>query len=84
MLTVRDHMVLDVESKRWKYPGARDTNIQEHLGMTPVEHALRVRDLIDTPEANAEYPVLCARLRRINESRYAARTARRLERARPC
>lgn len=77
-LSVREHMALAVEARTWVHLGARDAYIRDHLGWSSVEHAQVVADLIETSAANAAYPALCARLRRLRDRRRAVRSASRL------
>lgn len=72
-LTVREHMALSVEAQRWRYLGAKETYLREHLGWSLVRHAQVVNLLIDRHDASAEYPTLTARLRRLRETRQSVR-----------
>lgn len=74
-LTVKDHMTLRFQERRWKYPGARNEAIWETFHETPTRHAQRLNALIDRAEAEAAYPTLVRRLRRVREARMAGRRA---------
>lgn len=73
-LTVRELMMLDVERAWWKYAGAKDAHVREHLGMNPTRYYQSLNALIDRPEAMAYDAVLVKRLRRLRDRRRAART----------
>lgn len=78
MLTVRDHMMLDLEQSWWAYPGRKDTVIRETFSMPSTRYYQCLNALIDRPEAEAEYPLLVRRLRRLRVERARQRSARRL------
>lgn len=73
-LTVRQHMVLahaEVDGNYWRRAGL----IRENLGVGQWAYAAELDALIDTQDAEAEYPALTHRLRRLREQRRAARGA---------
>ena len=72
-LTVRDHMLLQTWSRRWRRPAARDAAIHHELGLTATAAALRLAKLCEHPDAIAAYPALTRTLR---ESRGTHRRAR--------
>lgn len=75
MLTVRDHMALRLASARYKYQGARDTDVLEQLAMTPTIFWRHVNQLLDRPEALAAYPLDVRRLRRLRDQRRRLRAS---------
>lgn len=75
MLTVRDHMTLHLASATYRFPGARETDVHEQLGMTPVVFWRHVNRLLDRPDALAAYPRECRRLQRLRDARRRARAA---------
>lgn len=78
MLTVREHMVLQLESHWWKYAGAKDAAILERLGWTPTRYYQVLNALIERPDAHVAYPQVVARLLRLREARATVRGARRV------
>ena len=66
-------MALALADTRYKYPGARDEAIRHQLGMSTTQWAQVLDVLIDTAEAEAAYPMLVKRLRRLREARGAVR-----------
>ncbi len=75
MLTVREHMALDAESRHWRYPGARAAYLRNVLGMSETRHAQVVAGMLDRADAEAAYPVLVRRLRRLRDARRGVRRA---------
>lgn len=75
-LTEIDHQTLTIEQGWWKYAGAKETHIREMLGESPTRYYQRLNALIDNPEAEAAYPLLVRRLRRLRDVRRDARRAR--------
>lgn len=74
-LDVRSHMALRLASAVYKYPGARDTDVLEQLGMSPTIFWRHVGTLLDDPAALAEYPLDVHRLRRLRDLRRRARVS---------
>lgn len=72
-LTVRDHMTIAGEAHWWKYAGAKDAYIRETFSETPTAYYARLNRLLDDPAAEAAYPVLVRRLRRLRDSRRQGR-----------
>jgi hypothetical protein len=72
-LSVRDHMTLQLAAALYKYPGARETDAHELVGMSPVIFHRHVNELIDDPGALAAYPLEVKRLRRLRDGRRRAR-----------
>lgn len=76
MLTVREQMALDVERRRWRYLGAKEAWIREHLSMSLTRHAQVVNALLDRPDALEQDAQLVNRLRRLRDRRRDARRSR--------
>lgn len=76
MLSVAEHMALQVEDVRWPSTGPKDTVIRETLGISPVRHSQLVDALIDRVDAEETYPALVHRLRRLRDLRAAQRGRR--------
>ncbi|NUP38130.1 MAG: DUF3263 domain-containing protein [Streptomyces sp.] len=72
-LSPRDRAVLDLASRSWPGPGARDRAVRERLAMSPTAYLQRLNALLDDPRAVAYAPVTVNRLR-------AARAHRRTQR----
>ena len=68
--------VLDVESRYWRYAGTKEAHVRAELGMTPTRYYQVLGALLDDPAAEAEFPQLVRRLRRLRDVRKAARTRR--------
>ncbi len=77
MLTVKQHTALRLASKRYKFEGARETDVMVELGMTITRFWQFVNALLDNPEALAAHPVEVGRLRRLRDQRRAARSGLR-------
>lgn len=75
-LSVREHMVLAAAGKRWRYLGAQETYVREHLGMSLTRYHQVLNALLDRPEALAAYPLVVRRLQRLRTQRQAARRVR--------
>ena len=58
-----------------KYAAARAAAIRDQLGISETQWAQMLDVLIDQPEAEAAYPTLVRRLRRLREMRAGARGA---------
>lgn len=63
MLTDTDRAVLDVESRFWKYAGAKEDYVRSELGLTPIAYYQRVNALIERSEAWECAPATLRRLR---------------------
>jgi Protein of unknown function (DUF3263) len=68
--------ILAFERSWWRYPGAKEREILEVLGMPVTRYYQLLNALIDRPESAELDPVLVARLRRQRTSRRRMRTAR--------
>lgn len=73
MLTVRDHMMLDLEQRRYKYPGAKEQDIRELFDMSATRYYAVLNRLVERDEALQVAPVLVRRLRRLKGKRQGVR-----------
>ncbi|GEM_PF-885775 len=62
-LSDRDRRILALESRTFRYVGAKERRIREELGMTPLAYVVRLNVLLDEPAALREAPALVHRLR---------------------
>lgn len=70
-------MTLRLASTTYRYPGARDSDVLEQLGLTAPLFWRRVNTLLDRPDALAAYPLEVRRLQRLRDRRRYGRSARR-------
>lgn len=75
-LSVRDHMTLRLAAAHYRYPGARESDAFELLGLSPTLFHRHVNELLDDPEALAALPMEVRRLRRVRDARRRARGQR--------
>jgi len=76
-LSELDMRILAFERSWWRFPGAKEREILEVLGMPVTRYYQLLNALIDRPEAAEFDPVLVARLRRQRSRRHQIRAARR-------
>ena len=77
-LNPREREILTFEREWWKYAGAKETALREHLAMTAEAYYRSLNAIIDLPGALAHDPLLVRRLRRQRMSRQSQRRATRL------
>jgi hypothetical protein len=70
--------MLDFERQWWRYAGAKESAIKELFDLTPPAYYQMLNNLIDREDALNAEPILVKRLRRLRESRTAARSSTRL------
>jgi hypothetical protein len=75
-LSELDMRILAFERSWWRFPGAKEREILEVLGMPVTRYYQLLNTLIDRPEAAEFDPVLVARLRRQRSRRQRIRSAR--------
>jgi Protein of unknown function (DUF3263) len=63
-LTESDRELLDLEESWWTRPGAKHTAIRQRLGFSPSTYYKRLAELVETPEALEESPLVVRRVRR--------------------
>ena len=76
-LTDRERSLLDLETGWWRHASDRETAIAETLGCAVGDYYAELNRLIDRPEAEAAYPLVVRRLRRMRTRRRSERSARR-------
>jgi hypothetical protein len=70
--------MLDFERQWWRCAGAKESAIKELFDLTPPAYYQMLNNLIDREDALSAEPILVKRLRRLRESRTAARSSTRL------
>ena len=70
--------MLDFERQWWRFAGAKESAIKELFDLTPPAYYQMLNNLIDREDALSAEPILVKRLRRLRESRTAARSSTRL------
>ncbi len=70
--------MLDFERQWWRYAVAKESAIKELFDLTPPAYYQMLNNLIDREDAVLAEPILVKRLRRLRESRTAARSSTRL------
>lgn len=74
-LTDAEKAVLMFEHRRWNHRGAKDEAIVKSFDLTPARYQQWLLTIIEKPAALVHDPMLVKRLRRLRETRQAARTA---------
>lgn len=77
-LSDRDREVLAFEREWWKHAGSKERAVRERFGFSVTRYYQIVNELIDSPAALEEDPMLVRRLRRQRATRQRQRAARRL------
>jgi hypothetical protein len=78
-LTTREMTILTFERNWWRYGGAKEAVLREHLAMSSAHYYQALNALLDRPEALEHDPLLVKRLRRLRTARQRQRSTRRLE-----
>ena len=68
-LTDQELAILEFERQWWRYPGSKEGAIRELFSMSSPRYYQLLNALLDRPEAEAAYPTLVRRLRRLRNSR---------------
>lgn len=71
----QERAILDVESRVWKYAGAKEDHVRRTLGLMPIAYYQRVNALVDRPEAVEYAPQAVSRLRAVRERQRMRRPA---------
>nr|WP_229715107.1 DUF3263 domain-containing protein [Subtercola lobariae] len=79
-LPERDARILAFERAWWQHAGLKEQAIREEFGLSAARYHQILNRLIDEPAALTTDPMLIKRLRRLRDTRLAARTARLLPR----
>jgi len=69
-------IMLDIESKWWRYSGAKEQAIRDRLDWSATYYYLQLSHLLDDPRAMREQPVLVKRLLRLRTQRKRSRGIR--------
>jgi hypothetical protein len=77
-LSDRDREILAFEREWFKHVGAKDREVRERFGISATRYYQILNELLSSPDAVAEDPMLVRRLRRLRQSRQRMRAARRL------
>ena len=77
MLSDTEQAILEIESQRWKYAGAKEAVVRERLRISYTRYCQVLDAMIDRPEVEAVAPALVHRLRRLREARRRQRSAQR-------
>lgn len=76
MLTDRQKQILDMESLRWRYAGAKEAAIREKFSCSATVYYAELATILrDHPEAIAYAPHAVRRLLRLQDARRRVRTA---------
>jgi hypothetical protein len=76
VLSDRDAGILEFERQWWKHAGAKEEAIREKFGLSAARYYQILNAVLDLPAALVSDPMLVQRLRRLRDSRIAARSAR--------
>lgn len=75
MLTGRQKQILDMESQRWKYAGAKEAEIRSRFDVSPTVYYAELATILrDHPEAITYAPHAIRRLLRLQDARRRLRT----------
>jgi hypothetical protein len=77
-LSERDQAILAFEREWWKHVGAKEHQIRERFDVSATRYYQILNELIDSPAALREDPMLVRRLQRMRSARQRQRVARRL------
>lgn len=77
-LSERDREILAFERTWWKQGGSKERAVRDRFGVSATRYYQILNELIDTPGALEEDPMLVRRLRRQRSARQRLRAARRL------
>jgi hypothetical protein len=77
-ISARDREILAFEREWWKHVGSKEQAVRERFGVSATRYYQILNELVESPAAMAEDPMLVKRLRRMRATRRRLRTARRL------
>ena len=77
-LTERDREILAFEREWFKHVGAKDAAVRERFGISATRYYQILNELLASPAAAGEDPMLVKRLQRLRSARQRLRAARRL------
>lgn len=68
-------MAIRLAATPYRFPGARDSDVHEQLGMSPTLFWRHIHQLLERPDVLAAYPLEVRRLMRLRDARRQARSA---------
>jgi hypothetical protein len=74
----REREILAFERTWWKQGGSKERAVRDRFGMSATRYYQILNELVESPAAYAEDPMLIRRLRRQRSARQKQRAARRL------
>ena len=77
-LSQRDREILAFEREWFKHVGAKDSEVRARFGISATRYYQILNELLASPAAMSEDPMLVKRLQRMRSSRQRLRAARRL------
>jgi hypothetical protein len=77
-LTERDREILSFEREWWQHVGAKERQIRDRFGVSATRYYQILNELLGSPAAMREDPMLVRRLQRMRAARQRQRVARRL------
>jgi hypothetical protein len=77
-MSEREREILEFERMWWKLGGSKERAVRERFAMSATRYYQLLNEIIETPQALAEDPMLVRRLRRQRAARQRLRAARRL------
>jgi hypothetical protein len=77
-LTKLESQILEFERTWWRHAGAKESSIKELFNLTPPAYYQVLNNLIDKESALLAEPLLVKRLRRLRDTRTAARSSTKL------
>ena len=72
-LTDEQRALLDFEREHWRYPAGKESEVRERFGLSLAGYHRRLNALLDEPAALTHAPATVRRLRRLRQTRLAAR-----------
>jgi hypothetical protein len=77
-LNERDREILAFEREWWQHVGAKERQIRDRFGLSATRYYQILNELLASPAAMREDPMLVRRLQRMRAARQRQRVARRL------
>jgi hypothetical protein len=77
-MSERDREILSFERSWWKQGGSKERAVRDRFDMSATRYYQILNELIETPAAMEEDPMLIRRLRRQRAARQRLRAARRM------
>lgn len=67
-LSAEEVAILELEKRRWKYPGTKEQAIRQELHLSPIAYYQKLNKLIEDARAVRREPALTRRLREHRDS----------------